>query len=719
MKVAFQHPPSAALAQGRRQRGTALLLGLLAFLVYNANGRLVSSGDCYPARYLPFGILKYGTVALDPIADTVAQGDAHPYWCVKQGGHTYSRYPIAAPVLVTPLYVPAVAYLEWQGWTEERLEQTARFMEKVTAAFIASLAVGLMYLLLVRRTTCCRPLLLTVAFGFGTNTWMISGQALWQHGLAEFLLVLALFLVLGPCTAPRALATGVCLSLIAACRPPDAILAAAVGLFGLRWARGYLGLLILGVALPLLPLLAYNYSVARNLAGGYGIGINKNPFKFSLPLGLLGLLFSPTRGLFVFSPFLLFLPLGLFGTLRQARDRALGLLVVAAVVGQAAVYAKLDWRAGCSWGPRWLTDMLPFLVWLLAAGLGHLRPFGRVLFDLAVCLSIGTQVVGAFWYTGESDTAILQGAGDPGSMTAVWDVRNTPFVAEFRHGPAPRELFLTVEGSIDRVRANEVEVERITPGTDLEIEGWALTDHRTPRTVWARLVPVDAIHWRGSRQYLTGGTDSFFERPDVTATVRGQGPAGWRVVMNTEGLRPGLYRIEVKVRGNDGGEVRPVAHRALVVAEPGEHLAPPELPVRVEGSIDRIRADGCPVARLLPGTELEIEGWALTNRRSPTAIRVRLIPTEHCGGRSSWDRSVETTSLFERPDVNLGREVSVPAGWRVVVKTVGCEPGPYRLEVLAQRDTGGEFGYCRPSWNRLPGLPGSDCGIVSMPTGTG
>ena len=61
-----------------------------------------------------------------------------------------------------------------------------------------------------------RFLLLTIAYGFGANTWMISSQALWQHGLAELLLVLALFLVLGRCTAPRALAVGVCLALAAA-----------------------------------------------------------------------------------------------------------------------------------------------------------------------------------------------------------------------------------------------------------------------------------------------------------------------------------------------------------------------------------------------------------------------------------------------------------------------------------------------------------------------
>ena len=33
-----------------------------------------------------------------------------------------------------------------------------------------------------------------MAFAFGTDTWMISSQALWQHGSGELLVALALLL---------------------------------------------------------------------------------------------------------------------------------------------------------------------------------------------------------------------------------------------------------------------------------------------------------------------------------------------------------------------------------------------------------------------------------------------------------------------------------------------------------------------------------------------
>lgn len=586
MSIAINHLPSRKLVvaepavteiesrpkapdQNRKVVVTALLLSLLAFSVFNANMRLISAGDNYPARYLPFIILKHRSLTLDPLGEMVAQGHPNPFWCVERDGHLYSRYPITVAVFVTPLYVPAVAYLNRYGWSEDRLEQTARVMEKLTASLIASLSVGLMYLLLVRRTNCTRPLLLTVAYAFGTNTWMTSSQALWQHGLAELLLVLALYIALGRCTGPRAVALGLCLALVIAARPPDVLLATALGLYGLPWARGKVGWILIGGVIPLAILLAYNYQVAQHPAGGYSLPRNGkyglDAFRCNVPLGVLGLLFSPARGLFVFSPFLLFLPIGVRDLLRDSRHRNLILFVLLAIVAQIALYARLDWRAGNAWGPRWLTDMQPLLVWMIAAGQSRLRAGGLAAFTATVCFSIGVQMVGAFWFTGESNAVIMKQPGDPGFISAVWDPRNAPFVTELRHEPAPRELLLKANGSIDLVRANGTDVEQIFPGNDLAIEGWALTDQRSPTAIVVSVVPAVETRWRQSVRYPLTGTTVFFERVDVTQSMRGRGPAGWRVVLKTDGLEPGPHWIELRAQGNMGGEARPVARRRIEI----------------------------------------------------------------------------------------------------------------------------------------------------------
>jgi hypothetical protein len=119
----------------------SVVLALLCLLVYNANLRSISAADTFGARYLPFGIWRYHTVLLDPILTVAAQGRPIPqkpdqanvaFWIVRaRGGHTVSLYPITAPVIVAPLYLPAVVYLNAKGWDQLNLDRVAWMMEKL------------------------------------------------------------------------------------------------------------------------------------------------------------------------------------------------------------------------------------------------------------------------------------------------------------------------------------------------------------------------------------------------------------------------------------------------------------------------------------------------------------------------------------------------------------------------------------------------------------
>ncbi len=139
-----------------------VLLGLVSFLVYNANLRSITAADTYAARYLPFSILRQHSVVLDPIATMVAQGRKLPtatrelthtaFWIQKgRADHLVSLYPVVLPVVIAPLYLPAIAYLNSAGWDPLRVDRTARIMEKLCASLLASASVVLLYLLLRRR----------------------------------------------------------------------------------------------------------------------------------------------------------------------------------------------------------------------------------------------------------------------------------------------------------------------------------------------------------------------------------------------------------------------------------------------------------------------------------------------------------------------------------------------------------------------------------------
>ena len=146
-----------------------------------------------------------------------------------------------------------------------------------------------------------RPaLLLTLAYAFGTTTWVISSQALWQHGVGELLVVCALLVLTGRCTRWRVLAAGVVAGLIACNRPPDALISAALGVYALWSARQFWPVLVAGALLPVIPMLVYNIGIVGNIAGAYGLVGKRKFFEHDLLPGLAGLLFSPAKGLFVF-----------------------------------------------------------------------------------------------------------------------------------------------------------------------------------------------------------------------------------------------------------------------------------------------------------------------------------------------------------------------------------------------------------------------------------
>lgn len=569
-----------------------LLFGLLCLVVFNANMRTIGAGDSFGARYLPLVVLKDHSLKLDAHEQLVARG--HPvgktpkqtalpgdvdyvnyfspyaYWLVQAPtGHTLSMYPVVTPLLVTPLFYPAYKHLERNGWQQPQLDRVAEISEKGAASLIAAISAVLM-LVLLRRERIPWALPLAAAFAFGTTTWVISSQALWQHGMGALLVVLALLLTTRERSAMAVAALGFVCGVMVANRPPDAIIAAGFAAFVIWRDWRDLKWLAAGAALPAIALLVYNQVLIGNPVGGYiGNDVSKadgprgrDEFLRGDLFGIPGLLISPGRGLLVFSPFLIFVPIGLAQRLKNPATKRLAIALTAALLVQLVIYSQTDWRAGAAWGPRWLTSMLPILVWMLAPGVAALRPTGRGLLAGAIAASIAIQVVGAFWYTGVSDERVL--AGPKGSMAAAWKPANLPYLVELGHRPASRELLCNARGSIDRVGTTLINgdgtIPELTPGA--AIDGWALTcNNRSPAQV---LTLVDGV--------IVGASGAFLQRPDVDRTLGTTAPSGWHVDANTHGVRPGRHVLQLAVRIGPRSDVRIV--RQLDVNVPAAPGAP-------------------------------------------------------------------------------------------------------------------------------------------------
>jgi hypothetical protein len=372
---------------------------------------------------------------MDPVLDVARVGfadpQAVPFWMSRSPAGAYvSTYPLVTPVLVAPLYAPAVGALRLAGWRRDQLAYAGALMEKLAASAIAAVTVGLIYLLLRRRLGPSLATLLAVAFAFGCNTWVTSSQALWQHGTTQLLSVVALLeLTREPSPARLAIAGAAC-GLIPFNRPPDLPLALAIGAAALLAARGRAWPFVAAAIAAAIPFAALNVVHHGHVGGGYFRSITaENVFHGSIPVGLAGLLASPGKGLFLFSPFLLFL----LRRLRRPRPGdeygRLDLCLVLAVLGTLALLSKVDFRAGYCYGPRFLTGILPALFWLLAPAMRDLSRGARLLFMAGIVTGAAMQGVGAFCYP--------HGLSD---LKSAWSIREAPFIVEARAGIACPEL---------------------------------------------------------------------------------------------------------------------------------------------------------------------------------------------------------------------------------------------------------------------------------------
>jgi len=425
----------------RRDRLTAAAILLFSFIVYNANFRIVGAGDTYPARTLPFAIWKAGSLEFSPVLGTTVQGHPNPYWLYPTvDGRPASLYPIVTPILITPLYAPAVGYLALEGWPEGDLDRLSWLMEKISASFVTSLAVALFFLVLRRRLGWRDALLLTCVLAFGTNTWSTSSQALWLHGVSELCSIVALWALTGEVSPGKAALAGAAIALIACNRPQELFLAIGLAAYGFYWARRRLLPFILGGLIPGLLVLGYNLKFFAHPLGAYGAALlGGRFFSWKILPGIAGLLVSPGRGLFVYSPVLLFLPVFFMRVFRDRSMRLFALCLTAGLVLQVIFYGRTDWRAGRIYGPRFLLDSLPVMVWLMAPIVASLKRTGRIVLAALLVVSIAIQYIGAFRYNGQSNVTLFATA-DPFDVGPFWKPKNAQFLIEARNPPAPRGL---------------------------------------------------------------------------------------------------------------------------------------------------------------------------------------------------------------------------------------------------------------------------------------
>ncbi len=574
-----------------RQASAAVLLLVALCLVYCSNLRLIAAGDSFPTALTAVSLVVDHSLTLDRFAPWVRTNiEFTRGLVVPADGNYYSVYPIGLSILVAPLIAPAAMWLGVNQWEVPRQVYFARLAEKVSAALITSLTVAVVFLTLRLLVPSGWAWGLSAVFAFGTSSWAIASQALWQQTGDQ--LCVALMLYFFARWLPRQekldllLLAGLCCATAIWVRPTSVLFAGAFIVPILLWhhnSRAAATFLLFPI-IATCALAIYNYHLFGSVLGGYSFPLEyqSRDNQLSPITAFAGVLVSPGKGVFFFSPVLLFAIVGASrNRIWRSPQRSFVLACLLVILGQVLTVSFWPtWWGGASWGWRYLTEIGPPLILLVALAVPEISSQLRLkaLFWGLASASIWVQAVGAYCYpTGGWDE--LSG---PTTMSRFWNLSDNP-ISRNAHSGIDRQPFR----SIDRLFHSDTWTladtwSQASPNDIAMLRWWALpAPQNTPAPDVAKLLEST------SRRSVTS---CYFDVAKLQLAFQQQVPlslelSGWAFDA-TSGTVPSEVLIEV----SSGGK------RLLVV--PARRWQRPDVPVAFHN--DRLASSGIAANVLLP-----------------------------------------------------------------------------------------------------------------------
>ncbi len=296
-------------------------------------------------------------------------------------GHYYQIFPVGAAVISVPFVavldpllpvlaksIPAVdRYIRSRtSWELESITviSVALGVERLIASIIVACAAMMMFALARLRLPVRDALFIAFLFAFATPAWSVASRAMWQHGPSMLCLTVAMYGLLRSEERPRW--TGVAGAALACAyiiRPTNAIPIVVWTMYVAFRRPRHLALFI-GCAAPFAVLfLAFNWSVYGSILAPYYLP-QRVGATGTLSEALLANVVSPGRGLFVYSPIFVLTFVGFLLRIRQQQFNVFdGTVVLIIVLHWFAVSSFPHWWAGHSYGPRFMSDIVPLLLY--------------------------------------------------------------------------------------------------------------------------------------------------------------------------------------------------------------------------------------------------------------------------------------------------------------------------------------------------------------------
>jgi hypothetical protein len=350
----------------------SIILFVVIFLSY-LPGIFNSTSDIRWVIPTALSVIEEGNLDLNEYGDLLKADD---YSLVTSGDHVYSLFPYGSSILSIP---PAQILLLICKRTpfDFRIGSGLSIcrdkgMERVVASFFVALTAVIVFLICSIVTSIGWSLLICGIFSYCTPAWSTASRGLWQHGPSMLLLSIILLLLLRIKPGSKWIViTGILLMSAYIVRPTNSI---SLGFFSLylliRSRRAYVWFLA-GIGIILIPFLAVNITTFGTILPVYFLPGRIGSFE-TFPTALLGNLLSPSRGIILFSPVCLLAVKGMLTGIKRNRDVLLSRTLIVIVISHwLAISTFPHWWGGWCFGPRLFTDMMPYIMFFLAMGMGN------------------------------------------------------------------------------------------------------------------------------------------------------------------------------------------------------------------------------------------------------------------------------------------------------------------------------------------------------------
>lgn len=316
--------------------------------------------------------------------------DGHVYYSVPLGTSLFAVPVIAFASVVDPDLDRHLA----KGWNGP--------WDGITASLIAAATVAVVFAIARRRSTRLWVAYLTAfVFAFGTQSWGIASRTVWMQAPSMLCLALALLFAVRAAESPRWFAPlGAVLALAYFVRPTNAVPLVVFGVWVLVKHRAHVTRYVVGAAAVAAVFVTANLLLYGQLLQPY-FRASRLSLTPTVAQALLANLVSPSRGIFVFVPVSILVVLGFRMRMKAGELTSLDVVVAVTIAGYwIGVSCFPDWTGGWSYGPRFLADVVPLMMWFLPPifeGLARSRNALLIgLTALVIVLSVGIQARGAF-----------------------------------------------------------------------------------------------------------------------------------------------------------------------------------------------------------------------------------------------------------------------------------------------------------------------------------